>query len=118
MKKIPSAKKQMTVNELSNRLDSVEHRLDKKIDDMGERLDKKIDSVAGFMLQKFDQIDKRFDQVATKADINRIMNFIDHSVNQVRNFEMEQGSQSIQIKELREKSNNHELRIANLEAAQ
>lgn len=98
------------VGSLEKKLDQVEKRLDKKIDDVERNLSAQIIEVQqgmGIMAQTIQQeLDKKvdkdyFDQVvanlATKDDINKILNILDRHTAILENHEIEQAAIKSQL---------------------
>lgn len=103
------------VSMLDKKIDDSVARLDKKIDDSAARLDKKIDRVALELDTRLVAVEKKLETVSTKADINRVMDHMDHLFGVYRGVDQEQLAQGLHIRQLREVSQQHEVRIASLE---
>jgi Mg/Co/Ni transporter MgtE len=80
------------------------------------RLDTKIDNVALSLLRTQSDVEYLKENVATKHHIRAIMDKIDAFIGKNREIDQEQLAQGLHIKELKETTRQHDVRITALEA--
>lgn len=111
------------VDKLTGRVDHLTGRVDHltdRVDHLTVRvdvLDKKVDRVIVSLLKTQDDVAEIKQNMATKQDINRILDRIDFLTGKNKVVDQEQSVQALHIKELRDTSQNHEIRISSLESS-
>ena len=105
-------------------LKAAETRLDQKIDSSVQRLDQKIDGVHRSLAieivkthAKIDAVSDKLAGIATKDDVNRIMNAIDKFAEQAKHYERADVIRGQTLVEVEIKIKDHDQRIKALESA-
>ena len=123
--KIDSTKTELTASmrKLDQKIDSSVERLDQKIDSSVERLDQKIDSSVHRLAKmivnnqmEIREINHSMAGLATKDDINRIMNVLDSFTGKVQNYDRATVLHGHVLVEVETGLKDHEKRITTLES--
>ncbi len=102
-----TAKKLLTLRMFKRLLEGLEQRLDAKIEGVKKILelkmtdvDSKVHNVALLSLKTAERVTHIHETMATKQDINKIMNILDSLSGQLKAIDQEQKVQALRIREL------------------
>ena len=93
-------------------------RVHEEFDRVHRKIDSSVERLALAILNTNDRLLKVETNMATKSDIDLILNRVDHLTKKVSLFEQEEGIQSVHLKEVAGSAKDHEKRLRRLEPPQ
>lgn len=101
---------------LRNELNITENTLRSEISETGSRLNKKIDGVALHVINLEGRIERIENNMATKSDVNLILDRIDHLTKKVDVYDKKAVVHDYRLNEIESKINKHDQRLSLLES--